>query len=97
MQTYLEKDEKCKPKWVRGVIGPDVPLAKKILLTRFAEYKNTARYRDMQEFLASQAFQFTCDCDSRFCSTAGHHTVRGQQSFRIPMGEDKDVHTRLQI
>jgi hypothetical protein len=66
MQTYLEKDEKCKPKWIRGVIGPDVPLAKKILLTRFAEYKNTARYRDMQEFLASQAFQFTCDCDSRY-------------------------------
>ncbi len=66
MQTYLEKEEKCTPKWIRGVIGPNIPLAKKILLARFAEYKNTARYRDLQEFLASEAFQFTCDCDSRY-------------------------------
>jgi len=67
----------------RGVIGPNIRLAKKILLARFAEYRNRARYRDLQEFLASEAFQFTCDCDSRFCSTAGHHTVR-PVSFRVP-------------
>jgi hypothetical protein len=66
MQTYLEKEEKCTSRWIRGVIGPNIRLAKKILLARFAEYRNRARYRDLQEFLASEAFQFTCDCDSRY-------------------------------
>jgi hypothetical protein len=66
MQAYLEGEEKCKPKWIRGVIGPDIPLANKILLARFAQYKSTARYGDLGEFLSSEAFEFTCDCDSRY-------------------------------
>ena len=66
MQSYLEGTERCTPKWIRGVIGPDVPLAKRILLARFERYKGAARYNDLQGFLSSEAFEFTCDCDSRF-------------------------------
>lgn len=66
MQAYLEGAEKCTAKWLRGIIGPDIPLAKRTLMARFDQYKNTSRYKDLQEFLLSERFEFTCDCDSRY-------------------------------
>jgi hypothetical protein len=66
MQPYMEGEEKCNLKWIRGVIGPDIPLARRLLLARFAPYKNTQRYCELEEVLSSEAFEFTCDCDIRY-------------------------------
>jgi hypothetical protein len=48
IQTYLEAESRCSVKWLRGVIGADAPLANRLLLTRFAEYSNTPKYRQLQ-------------------------------------------------
>lgn len=48
IQAYFENERTCTVKWLRGVIGADVPLANRLLLTRFAGYSNTPRYRELQ-------------------------------------------------
>src|SRR5713226_2897961 len=66
MQTYLEGEERCGLKWIRGIIGPEIPLARKLFLDRFGHYKNTPRYCDLEQALLCEPFEFTCDCDSRY-------------------------------
>ena len=57
MQPYMEGDAKCSLKWILGVIGADKPIAARLLLTRFAQYTNTQRYRELQEALSTQQTQ----------------------------------------
>jgi hypothetical protein len=48
IQAYFESASSCTVKWIRGVIGSDMPLANRLLLSRFAEYANTPKYRQLQ-------------------------------------------------
>jgi hypothetical protein len=66
MQTYLEGEERCGLKWISGIIGPEIPLARKLLLARFTHYKNTPRYCDLGQLLLSEPFEFSCECDRRY-------------------------------
>ena len=50
IQAYFEGERNCTVKWLRGVVGSDVPLANRLLLTRFSGYSNTPKYRDLQAF-----------------------------------------------
>ena len=66
MQTHLEGNARCTLKWTARIIGPEIPLARKLLLARCAHYSNTPRYSDLERFLLSEPFPFTCSCDSRY-------------------------------
>jgi len=66
MWTHLDGQERCGLKWIVGIIGPDIPLARKLLLSRCTHYKNAPRYRDLEQVLMSEPIEFTCACDSRY-------------------------------
>jgi hypothetical protein len=48
IQAYFEGERTCTVKWLRGVVGYDVPLANRLLLTCFAGYSSTPKYRELQ-------------------------------------------------
>jgi len=48
IQGYLEGEQNCSRKWTLGVIGADALLANHLLLSRFAGYRSTPRFRDLQ-------------------------------------------------
>ena len=53
IQPYMEGDAKCSLKWILGVIASDKPIAARLLRTRFAQYANTQRYRELEEALST--------------------------------------------
>jgi len=48
IKAYFDGESTCTVKWIRGVIGSDMPLANRLLLSRFTEYANTPKYRELQ-------------------------------------------------
>ena len=48
LRAYFEKQPNCTLKWVRGVVGPAAPLAKRIVKTEFTRYANTREYRELR-------------------------------------------------
>jgi hypothetical protein len=52
LRAYFEKQPNCTLKWVRGVVGPAAPFAKRVMTTEFARYENTREYRELHAIFA---------------------------------------------
>jgi len=66
IQAYLDGEQRCSRNWILGVIGADIELANHLLLTRFAGYRQTARFRDLQSSPVRQTHEIHCDCGERY-------------------------------
>jgi hypothetical protein len=66
MQEYLDGEQSCNRSWILGVIGADIPLANRLLLTRFARYRQAQRFRDLQATPIRQTLQINCECGEHY-------------------------------
>jgi hypothetical protein len=46
LQAYFEQPN-CTLKWIRQVVGPASPFAKRVMTTEFAQYENTRKYHEL--------------------------------------------------
>lgn len=49
--AYLQGEPSCDLRWVEGCIGPDRADVREILVTHFAQYASTDRYRELMKLL----------------------------------------------
>ena len=62
IQAYLDGEQRCSRNWILGVIGADLALANHLLLTRFASYRQTPRFLDLQSSPVRQTIEIRCEC-----------------------------------
>jgi hypothetical protein len=62
IQAYLDGERTCSRNWVLGVIGADIALANHLLLTRFADHRDTPRFRHLQSIPVRQTIEIRCEC-----------------------------------
>ena len=51
IQTYMEGESGCTLNWIRGVIGPDIQLARQLLFARFSAYSHSPQFMRIDELL----------------------------------------------
>jgi hypothetical protein len=66
IQTYLDGDPNCSVKWIRGIIENETQFAGKLLMTHFAQYSESPRFRDLQNSLA---YALVACLDCPYCGT----------------------------